>query len=179
MKNKTILFICTGILLSILPACQKYDEGSNISIRTAKHRVAGSWNLAIFTINSQNMLNFSYYDNFVSSCSTTVDYTETFTTVSYVWNMAADGDFAYNRTMQNRVLDYTGSYNSCAAYYIDQVAEDADSGKWQFQENNTKLKLVWTNGDVQVFDIIELREKRMQLRATISGQLWEMTFEQL
>lgn len=177
-ERTILMFALITAILFMLSSCKKYPEGPGMSIRTAKHRIGGSWNLTTCTINSQNALNFTYSDNFTSACATSIWYSETYSTLSDIWNFAADGEFGFNQVMNNTILDYTNSYNSCQALYLNSTIQNADNGTWQFQDDNKKLKLVWITGDVQVYDIIELREKRMQLRANINGDLFEMNFEQ-
>lgn len=54
MKAKILLFFFTSLLL--VSGCNKYEEGSDVSLRTPKQRVCGSWSIESLNVDGADSL---------------------------------------------------------------------------------------------------------------------------
>jgi hypothetical protein len=64
MANLKLNIIVLSVLTVLLSACNKYEEGSNFSLISAKKRIEGKWKLTKYTLNgndwNQDLIDNSY-----------------------------------------------------------------------------------------------------------------------
>ncbi len=98
MKNFKLLFAVGFLAVTLaLGACKKYEEGPAVSLRTKKARVTGSWVVAKFIKNGENIpdLKTAGYVDFIMS-----------------FYRDKTGKFTYGKFVDNFEWDFTDKKNA-------------------------------------------------------------------
>jgi len=87
IKLPILLILFGALMIPAFQSCKKYDEGPGMSLRSREERVANTWKVENYKINSDD------YTSLVSN------YTETFSktgTYSYVWgSLSGSGTWSF------------------------------------------------------------------------------------
>jgi hypothetical protein len=174
------LFLFSTIFL-VFEGCKKYEQGPSISFRSKKSRVAGDW---VVTSYSWGYSNWSYksYGSEYNMCNGGGSILcNTFYQInSFLMSFDKDGSYSWERKTTFSDTDITETWNTCTACYDTITNNESYSGKWHFTSKKSEIEI--TNYILDPFydpnsqhnygidlksmtwEIIELREKHMELR---------------
>jgi len=175
MKSISTLLFITLILIT-LDGCKKYEEGPSFSLRSSKQRLSGEWDVTSFTVNNENVLNFSFTNNLTCQTGSIVVYTETVSVTRYVWIINENGDLSTETSISSQELDNNTSYYSCNDYYTYNTTNNNSSGTWKLISDKEKLEIRDNaTGNFATWEIKELREKQMKLEYTEGTDVVKLT----
>jgi hypothetical protein len=126
MKRISIFVAICCILIVGFTACRKYEEGPNLSLRTAKARLAGNWGYESALINGVDVSKNSYYASQKHYIFTNGDYRVTILdpislearTLQGTWKLYDKNKRVALTTKQynNQFLDSTNDYTILKLY---------------------------------------------------------------
>lgn len=185
MKNKINLLILT--LLITVASCKKYEEGPSISLRSAKSRVEGKWNVTSHIRDNREIINIWDYDNYrIVKCKSNgqdIDKggpgVERYKIYEKSFEFKKDGELVYTSKSKYEVLDFDASENQCVAVWIDKSDPPYQSkSKWELDENKENI-VEDINGTKYQWKIIMLKDKKMKIRYEKNGKFDEYTMEKM
>jgi hypothetical protein len=162
--------------------CKKYEDGPGLSLRSKKERVAADWNVVEEKYDGEVYENQPYTDSAYCSIDDTYKKYEVSTIGRMEMEFTKEGTIQWISQWERRDLDYSKFNDDCEIHYRITYDSFIQEGTWEFSSNKEKLKVVLMEieGDFEYeFDIIELREKRMKLKAVIEEDLIELTLEKI
>lgn len=167
MKQKTSQILLVIILIMV--GCGKYEEGPGISFRSKRHRIEGKWNITSYVISNQEQLNYYEYGPLVSvkcqSSSNTVFLYAKWALVRSEWEIKKDGTYTKIWNYNNREIDHNMTAFTCKeSYFPDFEDFDTEDGDWEFAKDKEYIIFKDKQGYRYEYEIIELREKRIQLK---------------
>jgi hypothetical protein len=174
MKKIIVLALCI-ITLGTLNSCKKYEDGPAFSLRSKKSRVAAEWNVKKYTYGGVDVLTEKNDDVMFCNTGDPVNYSESIT-YTYTFDLTKEGDITLTVVVSGKMLDYISSYSDCDDVYETVSESEVLIGSWEFASDKEKLQII-IDGDIQLLDIKELREKSMKLEGIIDGEMVVMELE--
>jgi hypothetical protein len=177
---KKIKYLSAGILFIgavLLSSCKKYDDGPGLSFRTKKARMSSEFEVTSFTINNENALNYSYGGTLSCANGGSFIYNSTSNTTRFIWTFEKNGDWNYEQTTSNQDIDFDLSYDLCNDYYDYTTSNYNLNGSWMFVSNNEKLEIKYNTGEIETWEIKELREKQVKLEMFDGTDIYKMTLK--
>lgn len=133
---KYLKLIVLSSLLVLLGACNKYEEGSNFSLISAKNRLVNTWTLTKYEINGSDE-----------------------TASSPGLEMVFYKDETFKRS-----------------YIVFGVAIP-EEGKWSFADSKKRVILTKENGDLEIYTIVQLKNKDLKAKREENGVTHVYTFK--
>lgn len=164
-------------LITTMAACKKYPEGPGLSLQSKAKRIEGTYQVKTFTANGTNMLVYNMPGSIWTSCSFYLDYFEGITTSSYEWKFTKGGNISTTQTTRTTLLDAPTTISTCSVWYNYSNETTVDAGMWSLVRDKEYMKLQFGNSVIEA-EILELRDKRIQLRWTDAGTLYNLTLEE-
>ncbi len=179
MKKSTLTLASWVIatLVFTFTSCSKYEEGPGLSLRSKTSRVAGDWKVTSFTEDGINIFQMTENNVFDCMSGSTFDYTITTTINDYNVTFDKDGGCNFASNINFTSLDFNTSYINCSPSYTNNTQSYTDTGKWEFASDKEDIKITYSDGSVENWKIIELREKEMKLEMTTGSTVDKMTLE--
>lgn len=110
MKSSMWMLLLTSILLLSFQACNKYEEGPALSLRSRTERVSNTWKVENYKVNGEDLT------------SLVSNYTETFTksgNYSYQWGaFDGNGNWAFQNSDREIKLNGTDDQSSHTLFIL-------------------------------------------------------------
>ncbi len=108
MKKMNILslFVAFATLTFILPACNKYEDGPDISLIPRKDRIVNTWIFAYAEANGENVSDqFDQYELYMNS-ENEAQLDATYVIFGTSYQTTTSGTWAFTNEQQNLMLDF-------------------------------------------------------------------------
>lgn len=174
---KTTVLSTFALIIMLTTACKKYPEGPGLSLQSKARRIEGTYQVKQFTANGTDMLSFYTTGSLWTNCSTNLDYSEGYRVTSYEWKFTKGGNVSTSQATQTQTLDVPNSLSTCTLWYDYSTSASSDAGTWSLVRDKEYMKLQFGNSVVEA-EILELRDKQIQLRWTDAGTLYNLTLEE-
>lgn len=143
------------------------------SLRSAKSRLDGDWNVTSYTENGVNAMSTTDPQSDVCWSGDTKTWNNT---LSSTMTMSFDkgGTVVMNQTTTGNqgVLNYV----DCSVDYTPVAESYSLPGNWTFGDKKKSITIS-SLGGTQNFDIVRLTNKEMKLKGIVNGDIVEMTLE--
>jgi hypothetical protein len=169
-----LLFIALSIFS--FSSCSKYEEGPGISFRSRKSRVIGEWVSTELKANGIDAMHQTYSDIFFCSSGNSFNFTNT-GTFSLDWNFEKEGNSSIVTNTAIHELDFFASDAQCSPVYLDSNDPSSETFTWEFSSNDENIDITYSDGSIESWRIIELRETEMKLKLDDGVDYIEVTLE--
>jgi hypothetical protein len=173
--KKITLFGLSILIIGGAISCKKYDDGPAFSLRSKKARAVAEWNVKSYTVDGENMLYQAEPGSMTCSSGGTVQYAEA-NEVQIIMELRDNGGVTTTVSSTERTLNASSTFNDCNAVYETQTQSETTVGVWEFISDKERIQ-IFMEGDVEIYDIKELKEKRMKLQGVINGELHVLELE--
>lgn len=171
MKN-LIIFIMAAALTA---GCGKYPEGPEISLKSKRKRLEGTYKATEFRADDVNLLYYEQSGITPTSCGPTIPYNELFNTTLYQWQFTRDGEVHTLQAQSNVLLDYQQTYDNCLLAQSNSNEIYQQHGTWDFYDNKKSIIVSFPGNPEVEMRIIELRDDVLRFTWNAYGSTFYLT----
>jgi hypothetical protein len=172
----TLGFLFIALSIISFSSCSKYEEGPGISLRSRKSRVIGEWVTTEIKYSGIDAMSETYSDIFFCSSGSSFNFTNT-ATYSLDWNFEKEGNSSIVTNTAIHELDFIASDAQCSPIYLNSNDPSSETFTWEFSSNDENIDITYSDGSIESWRIIELRETEMKLKLDDGVDYIEVTLE--